>query len=153
MKQLIWKLILPLSLISFIIFRKWWYVFPVDGPESMMSGFPFPYVCDGWFTSMSNQFFLMEMIIDILVHFMFWFLLILFINRFAKIKMPKILTAVLMIFNVMILCCFIFIVTMPENVFKMKRDFDVEIKKTGYNFIWENTQRPKNEIDIERNIE
>lgn len=143
MKQLIWKLVLTLTLLSFVILRKWWYVFPVDGPESMMSGFPLPYICDGWHTSMSNQFFVMEMILDLLLYFMFWFLGILFINSIVKIKMPKILTIVLMMFNVMILCFFIFIARMPENVFKMKRDFDMEIKKTGYNFIWENTQRPE----------
>lgn len=48
----------------------------------MMAGFPFPYVCDGWFTSMSNQFFVTELIIDFLIYILFWLLLIFSINRF-----------------------------------------------------------------------
>lgn len=143
MKQLIWKLVLPLTIISFVVFRKWWYVFPVDAPDSMMAGFPLPYVCDGWFTSMSNQFFIMELIIDLLIYFLFWLLLIFCINRFfVKIKVPKNLIIFLIIINVLIFSGAIFIASMRENIFKLKKDFDVEVKETGYNFIWQNTQRP-----------
>ncbi|NHM07504.1 hypothetical protein G4D82_09755 [Flavobacterium sp. CYK-4] len=143
MKKLIWKLILPFTIISFVVFRKWWYVFPVDAPDSMMAGFPLPYVCDGWFTSMSNQFFVMELIIDLVVYFLFWSLLIFIINRFfLKIQVPKILMIFLMSISMLIVCCFIFIASMRENIFILKRDFDVEVKETGYNFIWQNTQRP-----------
>lgn len=143
MRKLIWKLVLPLTIISFFVFRKWWYVFPVDAPESMMAGFPLPYVCDGWFTSMSNQFFVMELIIDLLTYFLLCFLLIFIINRYVvKIKISKKLNILLMISCSLILSFAIFIASMPENIFKIKKDFDVEVKETGYNFIWQNTERP-----------
>lgn len=143
MKQLIWKLVLPFTIISFVVFRKWWYVLPVDAPHSMMSGFPLPYVCDGWFTSMSNQFFVMELIIDLLIYFLFWLLLVFIINRFfVKIVVSKILIIFLMTMNALIFSGAIFIASMRENIFKLKRNFDVEVKETGYNFIWQNTQRP-----------
>lgn len=147
MRKLIWKLVLPLTIISFAVFRKWWYVFPVDAPDSMMAGFPLPYVCDGWFTSMSNQFFVMELIIDLLIYFLFWLLLIFIINHFfVKIQIPKILMLFLMIISALIFSGAIFIASMRESIFKVNRDFDVEVKETGYNFIWQNTQRP----DVEK---
>jgi len=143
MRKLIWKLVLPLTIISFLVFRKWWYVFPVDAPDSMMAGFPLPYVCDGWFTSMSNQFFVTELIIDLLIYFLFWFLLTLSINRFfVKIYVPKVLTIILMTSSILFFSGAVFIVSMSENIFKVKREFDVEVKETGYNFIWQNTQTP-----------
>lgn len=143
MRKLIWKLVLPLTIISFVLFRKWWYVFPVDAPDSMMAGFPLPYVCDGWFTSMSNQLFVMELIIDLLIYFIFWLLLIFVINRsLVKIQVPKVLLIFLMTITALIFCGAIFIASMRENIFKLKKDFDVEVKETGYNFIWQNTQRP-----------
>ena len=143
MKNLIWKLVLPITIISFVIFRKWWYVFPADAPDSMMAGFPFPYVCDGWFTSMSNQFFVMELLFDLIIYFLFWLILIYAINRFiVNVKVPKTLTISLMVINVFIFIIAIFIASMTENIFKLKKDFDVEIKETGYNFIWQNTPRP-----------
>lgn len=143
MRKLIWKLVLPLTIISFLVFRKWWYVFPVDAPDSIMAGFPLPYVCDGWFTSMSNQFFVAELIIDLLIYFLFWFLLTLIINRFVKIHFPKVLTIILMIISILFFSGALFIVSISENIFKIKREFDVEVKETGYNFIWQNTQRPE----------
>jgi hypothetical protein len=147
MKKLIWKLVLPLTLTSFVVFRKWWYVFPVDAPDSMMAGFPLPYVCDGWFTSMSNQFFVMELIIDLLIYFLFWLLLIFCINHFfVKIRVSKFLNIFLMIISALILSGCVFIVSMQENIFKVKRNFDVEVKEIGYNFIWQNTERP----DVEK---
>ncbi|GEP52727.1 hypothetical protein FNO01nite_33990 [Flavobacterium noncentrifugens] len=149
MKQLAWKLVLPLTLLSFVVFRKWWYVFPDDAPDSMMAGFPFPYVCDGWFTSMSNQFFVVELTIDLLIYFTFWFLLILTINRFfVKIIIPKYLIVASLIVSTLILFSFVLIGSMRENVFDVYRDFDMEIKETGYNFIWQNTERPNPEMYI-----
>jgi len=74
-KQLTWKLILPLTVISFATCNKWWYVFPVDAPDTMLTGFPFRYVGPDWHTSMSLQIFIMEFAIDILVYFTFWFMI------------------------------------------------------------------------------
>ena len=64
-------LILPLSIISLTIFTKWWYILPVDAPDSMMYGFPIPYSCNGWHTSLSYQIFIFEFIVDLLIHFAF----------------------------------------------------------------------------------
>ena len=80
-KQLTWRLILPLTIISFGTFTKWWYVLPGDAPDTMMVGFPLAFAGDGWFTSMSLQIFLIEFIVDFIIYFLFWFLIVLLIRR------------------------------------------------------------------------
>jgi hypothetical protein len=60
----------------------------------------------------------------------------------VKIQVPKVLLIFLMTITSLIFCGAIFIASMRENIFKLKKDFDVEVKETGYNFIWQNTQRP-----------
>jgi hypothetical protein len=64
-KNLTWKLMLPLTLMSFATFTKWWYVLPVAARDTMMTGFPLPFVCEGWHTSMSLQIFMAEFLINL----------------------------------------------------------------------------------------
>lgn len=143
MKLLALKLVLPLTVISFMIFTKWWYVLPVDAPDIILWGFPFPFAGDGFHTSMSLQIFVLELVIDFLIYFTFWVLVIFSINRFIiKINIHKSLIITLLIIAGFIVAGSVFIVSMPENVFLVKRDFKVEIKETGYKFLWENQPRP-----------
>lgn len=41
MKQLIIKVIIPLTIISFTTFTKWWYVLPIDGTDQLFYVFRF----------------------------------------------------------------------------------------------------------------
>ena len=143
MKQLTWKLVLPLTIISFVTFTKWWYVLPVDAPDSMMIGFPFPFICEGWHTSMSLQIFIIELCFDLLIYFLFWFIVISLIDRFLiKIKPHKILTIALLTLSglITIMCCLV--VSNKDNIFFMKRPFKVEIITTGFKTIWVYQDRP-----------
>lgn len=143
MKSLSWKLVLPLSVISFAFFTKWWFVLPVDAPDTMMWGFPFAWVSEGWHTSLSLQIFVMEFVIDFLFYFAFWFALVLLWNRFFfKLKVPGFLTFVLWILLGLIGGVSIWVATMPEHVYRVKRDFEFEELESGYQFIWEQGKRP-----------
>lgn len=143
MKSLTWKLVVPVTVISFCFFTKGWYVLPVDAPDSIMTGFPFPYTCTGWHTSMSLQFFVLELIADVAFYFMVWFVLVYCINRFLiQIKLHNSLTVILISVTAILFSVFVFMASMPENVFKIKRDFDFEILETDYVFIWEEISRP-----------
>jgi hypothetical protein len=145
MKQLSWKLVLPLTIVSLTIFTKWWYVLPVDAPDSMMYGFPIPYSCNGWHTSMSYQFFLIEFLFDLLVHYTFWFVVALLINKYViKIRQNKIVTIFLLGIVGLLIVQLIFIASVSDNIYKFKRQFDVEILKTGYRFVWDGYSRPEN---------
>ena len=46
----------------------------------------------------------------------------------------------------------IWIGTMPEHIYKTKRDFEVEVLTTGYKFVWQNQERPRYE-DYKKEIE
>lgn len=138
MKQLIWKLVLPLTIISFATFTKWWYVLPVDAPDTMMTGFPLPFVCPGWHTSMSLQIFLTEFTIDIFVFFVFWFLTTYFIDRYLKkLKVNRILTILLVSASGLIVTGTVLIASNSDNIFETKRPWDMEVMTTGYKFIWQ----------------
>lgn len=143
MKQLTFSLILPVTIISFGTFTKWWYVLPVDAPYTMMVGFPLAFVSDGWHTSMSLQIFVFELMFDLLIYFLFWFLFIISIDRcLARIKIAKLLTGILWAFSTIIFAVAIWIASFPEQIFSIKRDWDRQVMATGYKFIWTHQDRP-----------
>lgn len=145
LKELIYKRIIPLTIISFLLVTKWWYVLPIDAPHSIMIGFPLAYSCEGWHTSMSEQYFIMEFLIDLLFYFIIWFVLIYLIDRFIiKRKLNKIGTILLFGVSGIFLILSIFIVSNPDNIFYLKRDFETETIETQPKFIWEHIIRPEN---------
>ena len=143
MKQLTIKLVFPLTVISFATITKWWYTLPVDAPDTLYSGFPFPFVGDGWHTSMSLQFFILEFLGDFAFYFFFWFIVVFCSNRFlTKIQTHKILTIGLWTISGLIIFCATYIASFSENEFLLKRDYEMEIMETGYKFGWQRTERP-----------
>ncbi len=144
-KELTYKRIIPLTIISFIVITKWWYVLPIDAPHSIMTGFPLAYSCEGWHTSMSEQYFIMEFFIDILFYFIIWFSLIYLIHRYLiKKKLNRIITIVLISLSGIFLLLSILIVSNPDNLFYLKREFETETIETQPKFIWKHIIRSEN---------
>ena len=142
-KQLTWRLILPLTIVSFGAFTKWWHVLPVDAPDTMMLGFPLAFVCDGWHTSMSLQIFVLEFVLDFLVYFSFWFLLIVFIHRYLKrIKNSKILSGIFWVLSTIIFAFVIWISSFTELNLEFKREWDMRVLQFGFKPIWIHQERP-----------
>ena len=138
MKQLIWKFVLPLTIISFLLFTKWWYVETADGFTRILNGFPLPASCPGLHTSLSLQIFVLNLSVNVLSYFAFWFTLTYVINRFVKkIKIHKALSFILLLLAGIILTGLIFIAANPDNIYSFKRKFDIEIIETGFKFVWE----------------
>ncbi len=145
MKQLIYKIVIPLTIISFVFITKWWYVLPTDAPHSIMIGFPLAYSCNGWHTSMSEQYFILEFIVDILFYFITWVVLIYSIDRFLiKLRPKKIVVIILLSISGIVLLFSILFVSNSNNIFYLKRDFDIETIKTQPKFIWKHITRPEN---------
>ncbi len=143
MKKLIWKLVIPLTVLSFILFTKWWYTLPVDAPDTIFYGFPMPYVCEGWHTSLSLQFFCAAFLIDIICYFLFWLILIFLIHQYwIRISMNKIVTVLLFSLAFLSLSFSALIVSNKDNLFYWKRNFDMEIMTTGFTFFWQQQERP-----------
>jgi hypothetical protein len=144
MKPLIWKIILPLSIISFSIFTKWWYVLPVDAPKTMMWGFPFIWLSEGWHTSMSLQIFMSAWIADFALYFLFWFSLVFLLHRFVvEISVRKIIVIVLMVLSGLFCLLGLAVGMMPEHVYKFKRDVDIEVLASGFCLLWEHQEKPE----------
>ena len=142
-QQLTLRLILPLSIVSFGTVTKWWYVLPTDAPDSMMMGFPLAFVSDGWHTSMSLQIFILELVFDFLFYFLIWFLLVILIDRYlVQIKIAKILTGILWILSTIIFVFAVWIASFPEQIFEMKRDWNMQVLATGYKLTWKHQDRP-----------
>ncbi len=143
MKQLTWKLVLPLTIISFTIFTKWWHV-EIDDYREILSGFPFPFVCPGWHTSLSLQIFVLELIVDILVYFSFWFFIIMTVTKIVKpFRIPKPMTITLLATSGLFMTVLILLAINPDNIYTTTRPFDIKIIETGYRFMWQEETRPE----------
>lgn len=143
MRTLIFRWVLPLTIISFHIFTKWWYVLPVDAPQTVFTGFPFAYAGSGWHTSLSLQIFVVEFTADLAFYFLFWFALIIGINTFAiKIKAIKVITMMLWLLSFLTIGVDILIAVNLDNIFYVKRPYDWKIIETGYKLMWTTIQRP-----------
>lgn len=142
MKQLIWKLVLPLTVISFTIFTKWWYVKGDDFTE-ILRGFPLPFVCPGWHTSLSIQIFVLELIVDIVVYFSFWFSVTFIAAKTAKsFRMHKGVTVTLLTTAGLCTITLVLQAINPDNIYTVTRPFSIEVKETGYRFMWQDETRP-----------
>jgi hypothetical protein len=129
--------------ISFAIFTKWWYTLPTDAPDTMFTGFPFPFVCHGWHTSMSLQIFIAEFVVDLLSYFLFWWVVVFCIYRFVvNIKLHKLVTIILWTLTGLVIGGSGLIASNKDNLFYLKRPFNIEVMTTGYQFIWQRIERP-----------
>jgi hypothetical protein len=143
LKQKIWRLIFPLTVILFGTITKWWYVLPADAPDTMMIGFPLAFIGDGWHTSMSLQIFILEFLVDFLFYFSVCFLLVFLIDRYlTKIRISKWLTGLLWTFSTIIFSVAVFIASFPDHIFEIKRDWNRQVMVTGFKFTWTHQDRP-----------
>lgn len=142
MRTLTLKLVLPLTIISFILFTRWTYAIIIDGTDEFLYGFPFIYTCRGFHTSLSIQFFIVEFFADLLCYFIFWYVLVYLVNRFLfSIKVNKFLLIALVVSSILLSFFMIEMLTVMEKNFSITRPFEIEIIDYGYKFLWEDLKR------------
>lgn len=125
------------------IITKWWYAISVDGPDKLYWGFPFAFMGEGFHTSMSLQFFVLEFLADFMVYFTVIFMLIFVITKwYPSFKISKILTKTVWALTIILLIGFGFIVTTSNPIFRIKRNYDWKVLQTGSVYIWQKTSRP-----------
>lgn len=143
MKQLTIKLTLPLTIISMFLITKWWFALPIDGPDKLYWGFPIPFFGEGFHTSMSFQFFILEFVADFIIYFLGWVCLFYLISKkFSITNVSKLLLKTVWSLALLLTIGFIILVSTSNPVFHLKRNYDWKIMKTGYIFIWQATPRP-----------
>jgi hypothetical protein len=146
MKKLTWKLVLPLTIISIVTFTKWWYV-EIDEYGEILTGFPLPFVCPGWHTSMSHQIFVFELAVDVICYFSIWFLAVLAVTKIYKsFRVPAFVTIILLGTSGLISIVLVLFAINPDNIYTITREFDIHVKQTGYRFLWED-EPPVNSIN------
>ena len=137
------KLALPFSFILFGTVTKWWFTIPTDAVDTMMWGFPLPFMCEGWHTSMSRQFFLLEGIFDFVFYYVLCLVLLHFLQgrRNLFIKQP-ILKRIIWGTAIIFLLLEGLLVYTSNSIFYISRPFEMRILDTGSVFLWESAQRP-----------
>jgi len=119
------------------------YALPIDGPDIIMVGFPLTYAGDGWHTSMSLQIFFLELAIDLFIYFLFWFVIVLTIDKvIVRIRLNRVLGIVTQSIAGLFALGLIFVGSLPENVYYLKRPYDIEVLDSGYKFYWDGNPRP-----------
>ena len=73
---------------------------------------------------------------------MFWFFAFYVVIKVFAIKVHKLLSITAYTLVILLLIPISMFASLPEHIFKVKRDFNVEILDSGYKFIWQNQERP-----------
>jgi hypothetical protein len=141
-RKLISTLILPLTIILFGTITKWRYVYVEDGPDDFLYGFPLTFICSGWHTSLSLQVFVLELLFDFFVYFIFCLTIVTLTDKFIKqIQVTKYLKFGLYGLATLTLLLYGVVFSNPDNLFKMKREFKYKEIRSGYKFIWQQDKR------------
>lgn len=124
------------------VFTKWWYVLPVDGTDQMWYGFPLPHTRPGGY-SMEFVFSIRNYLIDFIVYFVFWSVVIIVIDKLIyKIKITKPI-----VITTWVLIGIYFISSILSIYYLGKLEWKSDLKKeegmeTGYQFIFQEIERP-----------
>lgn len=149
MKELIFRLTLSLTLISLGIITKWSYGIIVDGTDEFLYGFPLIYKCDGFHTSLSTQYFLTEMAVNLLTYFAFWLIITWVLNRFWNIDIPKLISKIFWIGFGVLFFGFLYLSNDLDDQYELKRDFDVKIFDSGISIFGNHaTDREKYQTEL-----
>ena len=143
MKNLILRFALPLTFISFALITKWWYGVVIDGPDVFLYGFPMIYKCSAFHTSLATQYFLLELIVNLVTYFVFWLIIGLFINKIWTIHIPRKISILFWIGCSLVITGALFISYEFNDVYLTKRDFEVKIFDSGCSILEQTPDREK----------
>ena len=141
-KKIFFSFIFPLTIIIFILFTKWWIVDVVDGTDGIMYGFPFIYKSPTFASSMAEEYFITELIIDFTVYLGIITAIIYSINRFVyEFKFKKIVSIFLIVSSSLLVSLELFLALWPDNTISLKRDYEIIVKETGFKFYFNSSER------------
>ena len=138
MKSLFIKIVLPLAILSNLLVTKWRFGIVLDGTDEFLYGFPFISRCRGFATSLSTQYFIMELLLNFTMKLLFWGILaILFKMQLLSLKIHKWVVGTF--YAVFAICAIFFGVVSNrlDDYYLIKRPFEVEVLDTGYIFLWQ----------------
>jgi len=131
MKKLIIRLTVPLTLISFGIITKWSYGLVIDGKDVFFYGFPMIYKCEGFHNSLSTQYFLTEMIINLFTYTAFWLIITFMLHRTWNINIPRRLSNLFWIGFTFLFLGFAYVSNDLDDRYFRQRNFEVKLFDSG----------------------
>ena len=135
--------LIPLTLIAMTTLSKWWYVLPVDAPDTMMLGWPLPFACDGWHTSLSHQVFFAELALDAACYLGLIALLMYALQRWLRARVRKGLLVGLWVVAALAMVVPILQVVLPDNVYYLHRDWELQVIDSGPELLYAPHARPE----------
>jgi|GEM_PF-1277116 len=139
---LVLSIVLPLTIIFFGMITHWRYVSVEDGTNEFLYGFPLAFMCRGWHTSLSFQIFVSELVFNFLVYFTFLSTVIWLVDNYLKpIIVHKYLKFGLYSIAILTMSFYGFLFSNPNNIFKIKRDFNYSEIRSGVKFFWQKDKR------------
>lgn len=137
MRNLIVRVVVPASIILFVLVTRWWNALPEDAPDTRYWGFPLVFMGHGWHTSLSLQIFVLEMVADFLCYFIIVLSLLIGINRFfMRINSSRRVGIGMWIAAVLLLLPAIFILCIGDNLYHLTRSYKMEIMESGWQFYY-----------------
>lgn len=116
---------LPMAIIAFFCITKWQYVHVIDHVDEFVFGFPFIYKCSGFHTSLSSQYFVVEMLANFLFYLGISYLLVLLLNRFRVLSFPKLVLRIFWITFFIIFVGFLFLSYLLDDMYLLYLDFEI----------------------------
>ncbi len=142
-RSLLLKINLPLTVIAFAAFTKWWNVLPFDARQTFYWGFPFAYVGEGWQTSGALQFFILEALVDFMLYFLVCYGLLWILFSLFKLKnISKLIGKTLWSLAFLIIIAWAFIISFSYPTFYLTRNYDWKVLSEGYLFMGQKTPLP-----------
>ena len=136
-KRTIVAFLLPFTIMIFLLFTKWSIADVIDGTDGVMYGFPFIYKSPVFYTSMRDQYFIIELFADFLIYFAVIVGVFYFVNKnVIKITIKKVQTRIVQIVATVLICLELLLIVGLEADFKIQRDFEIEIKESGFKFFF-----------------
>lgn len=141
-KKEILNLAFPLTIIIFVLFTKWWISDIVDASDGVLYGFPLIYKAPAFHTSMAERYFILEFLFDFLFYFTVILTILFLLNKYvSQIKLKRKLLIIIYVTASVLFGIEILMTTVFETSFSIKRDFDIEVKQTGFKFYFSNEER------------
>ena len=153
MKKLLLSFTLPLTILTFGVLTQWSYGIVIDGTDEFLFGFPFIYKCRGFHTSLSTQYFLLEMVLNFFSYLLFWFVMGSILKRKYTIRIPRKITFVFWVGFGLYLIGFIYSSWSLNDRYLVKRDFDVVILDKGLSVFGHHPDREKYADELSEWIE
>ena len=142
MKPTNWKILVPLTLVTMATVSKWWYVLPVDSVDTMMTGWPLPFVCAGWHTSLSYQIFVAELAIDAICYLGLVALALYVLQRWLAVTVGKRTRVALWVLSALLMGLPLLMASNSNNLYYMHRDWDMQVIATGPELVYWPHERP-----------